>query len=404
MPKALHLHHIKNDTMNPSAQGWIKKLLKEIEKKDAIFNFNEEAFYNTLRNCGFIYGSNLGIVGDTINKKDLTEEELCKTNLLLTLLYTHNNSTSKTSFIDSVINFYTDINELKISYFQELLGGKKSSEQLEKIIHKRVQIDANVLTKNFNYFIINALLFIDVLAYQEFLKNNTISIDYIKNLEAAIETISLDVLNSKTRKNQYDESLIKLFESSLRFKDNVHVNYKKAIEIIKTKQEKYYVLDLACMATWGDRTIDDNEQQFLIQLGTDLNLHTSRINQSINTVNHFYTTNKDNIALLSSKNIVQSFYNNSSKMVNKLITRNSKRLYQELKDSKELMILLSQSTVRDLNSEEQKKVQEQLLDVFKSIPSLAIFILPGGALLLPLVIKFIPKLLPSAFDDNRIDD
>ncbi len=390
--------------MNPSAQGWIKKLLKEIEKKDAIFNFNEEVFYNALRNCGFIYGSNLDIVGGIIDKKDLTEEELCKTNLFLTLLYTHNKSNSNIPFIDSVINFYTDINELKVSFFQELLGGKKSSEQLEKIIHKRIQIDANVLTKNFNYFIINALLFIDALAYQEFLKNNTISIDYIKNLEAAIETISLDVLNSKTTKNQYDESLIKLFESSLRFKDNIHVNYKKAIEIIKTKQEAYYVLDLACMATWGDRVIDDNEQQFLIQLGTDLNINTSRIKHSIDTVNHFYLNNENNIALLSSKNIVQSFYDNSSKMVNKLITRNSKRLYQELKDSKELMILLSQSTVRDLNSDEQKKVQEQLLDIFKSIPSLAIFLLPGGALLLPLVVKFIPKLLPSAFDDNRIDD
>ena len=91
-------------------------------------------------------------------------------------------------------------------------------------------------------------------------------------------------------------------------------------------------------------------------------------------------------------------------MVNKLITRNSKRLYQELKDSKELMVLLSQSTVRDLNKDEQKKVQEQLIDIFKSIPSLAIFLLPGGALLLPLVIKFIPKLLPSAFDENRIEE
>ncbi len=390
--------------MNPSAQGWIKKLLKEIEKKDAFFNFNEERFYNALRGCGFIYGSNLDIVEGIIDKKDLTEDELCKTNLFLALIYTHNKSNSNIPFIDSVINFYTDINELKVSFFQELLGGKKSSEQLEKIIHKRVQIDANVLTKNFNYFIINALLFIDVLAYQEFLKSNTISIDYIKNLEAAIEAISLDVLNSKTTKNQYDESLIKLFESSLRFKDNIHINYKKATEIIKTKQEKYYVLDLACMATWGDRTIDDNEQMFLIQLGSDLSLDTSRVNQSIDSVNDFYNTNKDNIALLSSKNIVQSFYDNSSKMVNKLITRNSKRLYQELKDSKELMVLLTQSTIRDLNSEEQKKVQEQLIDIFKSIPSFAIFILPGGALLLPLVIKFIPKLLPSAFDDNRIDD
>jgi hypothetical protein len=91
-------------------------------------------------------------------------------------------------------------------------------------------------------------------------------------------------------------------------------------------------------------------------------------------------------------------------MVKRLITRNSKRLYQELKDSKELMVLLTQSTKRDLNNEEQKKMQEQLLDVFKSIPSLAIFLLPGGAILLPLVVKFIPKLLPSAFDENRVED
>ena len=110
------------------------------------------------------------------------------------------------------------------------------------------------------------------------------------------------------------------------------------------------------------------------------------------------------MALLSSKNIVQSFYDNSSLIVSKLISRNSKRLYKELKESKDLVMLLSQSTVRDLNEEEQKQMQEQLLDLLKSIPSLAIFMLPGGAILLPLFIKFIPKLLPSAFDENRIND
>jgi hypothetical protein len=248
------------------------------------------------------------------------------------------------------------------------------------------------------------LLYIDVLAYKEFLKKKSISIDYIKNLEASIASISLDVLNSKEIKNQYDDSLIKLFESSLRYQNNIHVEYSEAIKFINAPLKKYYILDLACMASWSDRIVDKNEHIFLLKLGSDLELNEQRVEKSIKTVNTFYTTNKDDIALLSSKNIVQSFYNNSSKMVTKLISRNSKRLYQELKDSKELMVLLSQSTVRDLNPEEQKKVQEQLLDIFKSIPSLAIFMLPGGALLLPLVVKFIPKLLPSAFDENRIEE
>lgn len=390
--------------MNPSASGWINKLLKEVSKNDLLFNYNEESFYDALRSCGFIYGSNLDVIGNVVDKNDLTEEELCKTNLCLTFLHAHHNSGSKTKFTDSVIGFYTDINELKLSFFRGLIGGKKSSEQLEKIFRKRVQIDDNFLTKNFNYFVINALLYVDILAYNEYLKRGTISSDYIKNLEASISSISLEVLNSKKIKNQYDDSLIKLFEASLRYQNNNNTNYDKAILLVNNLQEAHYILDIACMASWSDRIIDKNEKRFLLKLGSDLKLNTTQINKSIKTVNEFYTVNKDNIALLSSKNIVQSFYNNSSKMVTKLITRNSKRLYQELKDSKELMVLISQSTIRDLNAEEQKKVQEQLLDIFKSIPSLAIFLLPGGALLLPLVVKFIPKLLPSAFDENRIED
>ncbi|MEN3322665.1 LETM1-related biofilm-associated protein [Mariniflexile soesokkakense] len=390
--------------MNPSANGWIKKLLKEVAKNNSFLNVESETFYNALRDCGFIYGSNFDVVCNVILNKDFTDEELSKTNLCLALLYTHKNSGSEIPFIESAINFYTEINELKTSFFLGFLGEKKSNEQLEKIIHKRIQIDDNFITKNFNYFIINALLYVDVLAYETFLNNESISIDYIKNLESSIEAISLGALNSKASKNKYDDSLIKLFESSLRFHNSAPIIYSEAIKNIKTILEKYYILDLACMATWSDKTIDKKEQLFLIQLSTDLQVDTQHIKQSMKTVNTFYHVHRDQIALLSSNNMAQSFYNNSSKMVKKLITRNSKRLYQELKDSKELMVLLTQSTQRDLTPIEQKKVQEQLLDIFKSIPSLAIFLLPGGALLLPLVVKFIPKLLPSAFDENRIEE
>ncbi len=389
--------------MNPSALGWIKKLESEIVANSLFLRYNADEFYYILRASGFIYGSNQDIVAQIVPKGDLSEEEICKTNLCLALYYTHHNSNCNVPFVDSVIDFYSEISDIKTSFFKDLLGGKKSYEQLEKIIHKRIQIDANVLTKNFNYFIINALLYVDVLAYKKYVTQHAFSVNYIKKLEASIVTISLDVLNSKEEKNDYDESLIKLFQSSLRFNENKNLNYKKAIANLSTAEERYYILDLACMATWSDQTIDIEEQYFLEKLGGDLQLNISIINQAIKTVNQFYTKHKDNIALLSTKNMVQSFYNNSSKMVKKLITRNSKRLYQELKDSKELMVLLTQSTVRDLDKEEQQKVQEQLLDIFKSIPSLAIFMLPGGALLLPLVVKFIPKLLPSAFDENRIE-
>ncbi|GGG58672.1 LETM1-related biofilm-associated protein [Bizionia arctica] len=391
--------------MNPSASGWIKKLLKELSNTALWDQTDYNTFYDSLRESGFIYGSNVQVVNNYIVYSGLTEEEICKVNFLLALNYIYQeNSSSTDDFVESVINFYTEINAYSTSIFSEVLGGKKTSALLEKIVHKRIQIDDNLIDRSFNYFITNALLFTDILAYKAYLQTQEISEKHIQHLESAIETIVSKVLNSKAKKTEYDNSLIKLVEQSIRYKSHKTLNFQEALEFINTDLEKYYIMDIASMATWGDLKIDDNEKNLLLKLGGNLNLEEQRITNSINFIEKFYSNNKDKIALLSSQNIVKTFYSNSSKMVTKLISRNSKRLQKELSESKELMVLLSKSTVRDLNEKEQKKVQSQLLDIFKSIPSLAIFLLPGGALLLPLVIKFIPKLLPSSFDDNRIED
>lgn len=90
-----------------------------------------------------------------------------------------------------------------------------------------------------------------------------------------------------------------------------------------------------------------------------------------------------------------------------LLSRNKKRLNKELQQSKEAMSLIRKSTQSHLSDEEKEKIRVQLLDIFKAIPSFAIFMLPGGALLLPLVIKLIPDILPSAFrediDESEVD-
>ena len=107
--------------------------------------------------------------------------------------------------------------------------------------------------------------------------------------------------------------------------------------------------------------------------------------------------------ILHSSFPIQHFYNQTSKTVSNLILRNKKRLIKEISQSKDLVILLGQSTIRDLDKQERKLVKIQLLDICKSIPSLAIFLLPGGGVLLPLLMKFIPQLLPSAFNENYTD-
>ena len=388
--------------MNPSAIGWINKLITVLPESKFL-DADRSHFYNTLKSTGFIYGSNLTSLCTSVDATDFNEEERCKVNLVSAFYYIHKTENSTENFIESVIDFYKITVEQKRSFILDLFGEPKSDRLLEQIIHKRIHIDDNIITKNFNYFLINAFLFIDIIGYHHFLKNKETTKSYINNFESTLEAIVFTVLDSKTNKTEYDTNLIKLFEASLRHKNEASINCTDIAKTITEPLEKLYIIDTVCMASWSDKQIDKEEYIYLNQLRKDLDIDTRTLIKSVDDINSFYLKNKDKIAFLSSKNLAQSFYDNSSKIVSRLIKRNSKRLLRELSQSKEAMALLGQSTKRNLTDEEQKKIQNQLLDIFKSIPSLAIFMLPGGMLLLPLFVKFIPKLMPSAFDENRID-
>jgi hypothetical protein len=84
-----------------------------------------------------------------------------------------------------------------------------------------------------------------------------------------------------------------------------------------------------------------------------------------------------------------------------LLKRNKDSLLQELRQSKEAMSLIKKSTRTSLTDIEKEKIKIHLLDICKSIPALTIFLLPGGTLLLPILIKLIPDILPSAFRDQE---
>ena len=86
--------------------------------------------------------------------------------------------------------------------------------------------------------------------------------------------------------------------------------------------------------------------------------------------------------------------------VQALLERNKVRLQKELFESKEALFLLRKSTQTKLTPKEKQKVQMQLLDICKAIPAFTVFLLPGGTLLLALLIKLIPNILPSAYRED----
>lgn len=231
--------------------------------------------------------------------------------------------------------------------------------------------------------------------------------EHAQLLEYVTINIVYHALNSK-QTHESDARLIQVLGSSLTYVDldkaKFEGEYADLLNQNFSKNEKDYFLDMACLTIWEDKALDYTETDYIFGLGRDLGKSKKEVDFELRFVENFFEQNKEKVAYLSNKNLAVQFYDGMSKNVSKLILRNSKRLKKELAQSRELVSLLSKSTVKDLNAEEKKKVQNQLLDIFKSIPSLAIFMLPGGAILLPIFIKLIPKLLPSAFDDNRVED
>ena len=159
-------------------------------------------------------------------------------------------------------------------------------------------------------------------------------------------------------------------------------------------------MDMAGLALWSDGIVENEEAYFLHALASNMGVVDSFVEKSIQDTNAFITRYKKDIPYFNYSNPVKHFYDQTTQLVLTLMKRNQKRLVKEISESKELMVLLANSTQRDLDKDEKKKVKKQLLDICKTIPSLTIFLIPGGSLLLPILIKFIPQLLPSSFNEN----
>ena len=213
-------------------------------------------------------------------------------------------------------------------------------------------------------------------------------------------------LNVKIDKSEYDLMLLKMFENSLRYSKVSKINEAEIFEVIfegnRSTLENLYLYEVAHMTLLSDGVVYENEQIFLYEFALKLKLNKTKENTGCELVN-FISKYKKELPFFNLNHPVKQFYNNTQDNIGKLVSRNKTRLIKELSESKELVKLLRKSTQHDLSFEEKKKVKKQLLDICKTIPSLTIFLLPGGGLLLPILIKFIPQLLPSAFNENLND-
>lgn len=393
--------------INPSASGWIDKFFAQLKSKLPI-HANSHDFYRSVRDSGFIYGhvvsfSNL----DAKETKGWTTEEITKVALLNTLYDVYrlvSKEEDPKTFIEKSILFYKEMTPDGFDFFKKVLPASPRSHQLEEVLDERIRTNNNIISRNFSHILTNALLFMDVLAFRQYLLNNEIPEKYLKKLEETVMSIVSLALKTKTEKSTYDDLLIKLFESSVRYTKFSSINTddlsKLELEYFASKPEKNYLLDMAGMAIWSDGKTQTTEIEFLYRLAGQMGINDEIAAESIASFEVFIKMNRKEVPFFRYSNPVKHFYDHASQNVMLLISRNKKRLIKELSNNAELMLLLTHSTHRNLEDKEKKKVKKQLLEICKTVPSLTIFILPGGSLLLPLLIKFIPQLLPSVFNEN----
>jgi len=180
---------------------------------------------------------------------------------------------------------------------------------------------------------------------------------------------------------------IKLFDIQFTFKSLIIVNY---------------LIEQLIMLSLIDNQTAWQEKKLIENLSQHLGLSEKYLEQLFCSVAEFFSIHEKRLKFLRNNIRVKQFQDYINDKVVSLVKKNLDNILKEIKETKELSELLLKATSSPLSEEEKRKVQMQLLDVARSIPAIAIFALPGGGILLPVLIKLLPfNILPSAFQDNR---
>ena len=172
---------------------------------------------------------------------------------------------------------------------------------------------------------------------------------------------------------------------------------------LATPALRRFALEQVLLAALVDQHFDRGELAFVDRLAPALGVDAERLALVEAAVDGFYRQNLAALSALRRAEIPEGLPRAFTSRMQAAVLDNLDRVLQEIRETGELAELLARAAAgQTLSPAEKAKVREQLIDLAKTIPALAIFAAPGGALLLPVLIKLLPfNLLPSSFADER---
>jgi ribosomal protein L7/L12 len=418
----------KSISFSPGSKNWIAKFFELYEQ--GIFEIDQELVQQQIENLthfishqtGLIYGTPKNFIfSNSLNKQQMNTDEQLKLLLFETHLFTFlrkkQQKIQKDEFIASLTQFYSGTQHLGLLDRLQLRFTQNPERKLELILQSRVKIKTTFFGVNFwlNH-LSNAFIFLDVILYRSFLEGKQVPFD------SAYQAAAISVLNgllyagfSDQKIEDKEQKIFKHFLASAALPKNIRSIYQHRLTIgipLKLLKQELVHDPLLHQITYeyghfliqGTHVISDQERLKLLGLGKVLEMTEDQMLASEELCSAFIAQSSADQLLVYKQSTESSFaYKETSKRWLKIIGRNRDRLIAEIKESKELMALLQKSTKQELSSQEKEQVKEQVYDILKSMPSLALFLLPGGTLILPIVMKLVPELIPSAFKINEVE-
>ena len=155
--------------INASASCWIDKFFSDQKSITNPIIESAAIFYSNTRNTGFIYGYIVSLdTENPIDTAEWTEDEISKVALLNSLFGVYKINTKDSNpdnFTVKTVSFYNEMHPQGFNLLKKILPNNSTSIDLEKIIDGRIKTNIDIINKQFSHVLTNALLFIDVLAF-----------------------------------------------------------------------------------------------------------------------------------------------------------------------------------------------------------------------------------------------
>ena len=416
--------------LSPGAKGWINKYLDLVEKEVINLTIDRPPelrklhfMHLTLGESGVTFGYPIDLIfAKELETREWTTREKLKLLLFEAQLFVYlqihlDEPFNKDAFLNKLYAFYHYHNASSIKKLLKMFSRPNREERIEEVLRDRTSIESNYFeNKWWVNTLSNAFIYLDVILFDDYvhwhreeaIKNYS---SYAKNALIAL-TLSAysDGLVEKHEKKLFDVYLASanLDDESRDLVKSKFINGASfndfSLYIPNHWLLKRFLFDLSALNIFSHQELMDKETKFLEELAVNLEVKEEEMEESFGMIENFVLKAQDKAEFLSNNSSYEKVYRSLIGRWTKVLERNKDRIAEELKESKELVSLVNKSRKKELTLKEKEAVKKQFKDIVRSIPALAIFMIPGGTLLLPIVLKVIPDLIPSAFRENELDD